>query len=187
MRLHLVDLEPGIMDVIKASAMPALFEPDNMCFGASGGGNNWYVIYITLNTTCIYAQIRALFQFETNIYKIYRAKSHYTEGAELIDEAVDIIRREKEGCDCQQGFQLIQSIGGGTDRGIGTFIGKNDPSNNFARGYYAIGKEMIDDISDGLKTLVDNCDDVQGFVINHSVGGGTDLEEAGTARFVPHA
>ncbi len=46
---------------------------------------------------------------------------------------------------------------------------------------------MIDEISDRLKTLVDNCDNVQGFVINHSVGGGTDLDEAGTTRFVPHA
>ena len=28
------------------------------------------------------------------------AKGHYTEGAELIDEAVDIIRKEVESCDC---------------------------------------------------------------------------------------
>ena len=30
-RACLVDLEPGIMDVIKASPMGALFKPDNMC------------------------------------------------------------------------------------------------------------------------------------------------------------
>merc|ERR1712228_833227 len=47
---------------------------------------------------------------------------HYTEGAELIDEAVDIIRRETEGCDCPQGFQLTQSIGGGTGSGMGTLL-----------------------------------------------------------------
>ena len=41
-RACLVDLEPGIMDVIKASPMGALFKPDNMCFGASGAGNNWW-------------------------------------------------------------------------------------------------------------------------------------------------
>merc|ERR1712062_200064 len=44
------------------------------------------------------------------------------EGAELIDEAVDIIRRETEGCDCPQGFQLTQSIGGGTGSGMGTLL-----------------------------------------------------------------
>merc|ERR1712087_307014 len=90
-RACLVDLEPGIMDVIKASPMGALFKPDNMCFGASGAGNNW-------------------------------AKGHYTEGAELIDDAVDIIRRETENCDCPQGFQLTQSIGGGTGSGMGTLL-----------------------------------------------------------------
>eukprot|EP01083_Nonionella_stella_P195845 721023_1 len=39
-RACLVDLERGIMDVIKASPMAALFDPDNMCFGASGAGDN---------------------------------------------------------------------------------------------------------------------------------------------------
>ena len=49
-RACLVDLEPGIMDVIKASPMGALFKPDNMCFGASGAGNNWCVLHIFLMT-----------------------------------------------------------------------------------------------------------------------------------------
>ena len=39
------------------------------------------------------------------------AKGHYTEGAELVDEVLDILRRESEKCDCLQGFQLTQSIG----------------------------------------------------------------------------
>eukprot|EP01083_Nonionella_stella_P219129 785208_1 len=47
---------------------------------------------------------------------------HYTEGEELIDEAVDIIRHETEGRDCPQGFQLTQSIGGGTGSGMGTLL-----------------------------------------------------------------
>ena len=40
----------------------------------------------------------------------------------MIDEAVDIIRRETEACDCPQGFQLTQSIGGGTGSGMGTLL-----------------------------------------------------------------
>ncbi len=48
-------------------------------------------------------------------------KLGYTEGAELIDEAVDIIRRETEASDCPQGFQLTQSIGGGTGSGMGHY------------------------------------------------------------------
>ena len=31
---------------------------------------------------------------------------------------------------------------------------------------------MIDKVNDRLE-LVDNCDNVQGFIINHAVGGGT--------------
>jgi tubulin alpha len=51
--------------------------------------------------------------------------------------------------------------------------GKEDAANNFARGHYTVGKEIIDKVSDRLRKLVDNCANVQGFVINHSVGGGT--------------
>ena len=51
--------------------------------------------------------------------------------------------------------------------------GKEDAANNFARGHYTVGKEIIDKVNDRLRKLVDNCDNVQGFVINHSVGGGT--------------
>merc|ERR1712167_162853 len=32
------------------------------------------------------------------------AKGHYTEGAELIDSVLDVVRKEVEGCDCLQGF-----------------------------------------------------------------------------------
>merc|ERR1712241_1073807 len=32
------------------------------------------------------------------------AKGHYTEGAELVDSVLDVVRKESEGCDCLQGF-----------------------------------------------------------------------------------
>ena len=50
------------------------------------------------------------------------AKGHYTEGAELIDSVLDIVRKEAEGCDCLQGFQLAHSLGGGTGSGMGTLL-----------------------------------------------------------------
>ena len=31
------------------------------------------------------------------------AKGHYTEGAELIDSVMDVVRKEAESCDCLQG------------------------------------------------------------------------------------
>ena len=40
------------------------------------------------------------------------AKGHYTEGAELVDNVLDVVRREAEGCDSLQGFQITHSLGG---------------------------------------------------------------------------
>ncbi|ONK70015.1 uncharacterized protein A4U43_C05F29320 [Asparagus officinalis] len=34
------------------------------------------------------------------------AKGHYTEGAELIDSVLDVVRKEAENCDCLQGIIL---------------------------------------------------------------------------------
>jgi len=50
------------------------------------------------------------------------AKGHYTEGAELIDSVMDVVRKEAESCDVLQGFQITHSMGGGTGAGMGTLL-----------------------------------------------------------------
>jgi len=50
------------------------------------------------------------------------AKGHYTEGAELVDAIMDVVRKESEGCDMLQGFQITHSMGGGTGAGMGTLL-----------------------------------------------------------------
>jgi tubulin beta len=50
------------------------------------------------------------------------AKGHYTDGTEIADQVLDIIRKEAENTDCLQGFQLTQSLGGGTGSGLGTLL-----------------------------------------------------------------
>ncbi|PAA47064.1 hypothetical protein BOX15_Mlig021256g3 [Macrostomum lignano] len=90
-RAILIDLEPGTMESVRASAFGMLFQPDNLVFGKSGAGNNW-------------------------------AKGYYTEGAEIIDKVMDAVRKECEGCDCLQGFQLTHSLGGGTGSGMGSLL-----------------------------------------------------------------
>ncbi len=87
----LVDLEPGVLDVIRNGPVGKLFRPSNFCFGQAGAGNNW-------------------------------AKGHYTEGAELIESVLDVLRREAESAECLQGFQLSHSLGGGTGSGLGTLL-----------------------------------------------------------------
>ena len=49
-------------------------------------------------------------------------QGHYTEGAELVDSVLDVVRKESESCDCLQGFQLTHSLGGGTGSGMGTLL-----------------------------------------------------------------
>merc|ERR1712165_35146 len=56
---------------------------------------------------------------------------------------------------------------------MGLVNGKEDAANNFARGHYTVGKEIMDVVNDRIRKLVDNSENVQGFIITHSVGGGT--------------
>ncbi|KAG6041400.1 alpha-tubulin [Claviceps citrina] len=51
--------------------------------------------------------------------------------------------------------------------------GKEDAANNYARGHYTVGKEMIDSVMDRVRRVTDNCNSLQGFLIFHSFGGGT--------------
>merc|ERR1711924_401150 len=51
--------------------------------------------------------------------------------------------------------------------------GKEDAANNFARGHYTIGKEIVDLVLDRLRKLADNCTGLQGFMVFNACGGGT--------------
>ncbi|XP_064618413.1 tubulin alpha-1B chain-like [Liolophura sinensis] len=51
--------------------------------------------------------------------------------------------------------------------------GKEDASNNYARGHYTLGKEMVDQVLDRIRKLADQCAGLQGFFIFRSFGGGT--------------
>jgi len=51
--------------------------------------------------------------------------------------------------------------------------GKEDAANNYARGHYTVGKEIIDPVLDRIRRMADNCTGLQGFLIFHSFGGGT--------------
>eukprot|EP00913_Durusdinium_trenchii_P009288 g8727.t1 len=51
--------------------------------------------------------------------------------------------------------------------------GKEDAANNFARGHYTIGKEIVDLVLDRIRKLADNCTGLQGFCVYNACGGGT--------------
>ncbi|PRQ42723.1 putative tubulin [Rosa chinensis] len=80
-------------------------------------------------------------------------------------------------------MQSDKTVGGGDDAfntffnesGAGLHIpralisGKEDVANNFTRGHYTIGKEIVDQI----RKLADNCTGLQWFLVSHAVRGGT--------------
>jgi len=51
--------------------------------------------------------------------------------------------------------------------------GKEDAANNYARGHYTAGKDILAPTLDRIRKLADQCDGLQGFLIFHAVGGGT--------------
>jgi len=51
--------------------------------------------------------------------------------------------------------------------------GKEDAANNYARGHYTVGKELVDVTLDKIRRLTDQCTGLQGFLVFHSVGGGS--------------
>ncbi|CAE8602655.1 unnamed protein product, partial [Polarella glacialis] len=51
--------------------------------------------------------------------------------------------------------------------------GKEDAANNFARGHYTVGKEIVDLVLDRIRKLADNCTGLQGFMVFNTCGGGT--------------
>jgi len=51
--------------------------------------------------------------------------------------------------------------------------GKEDAANNYARGHYTVGKEMVEQCLGRIRKLADQCTGLQGFLLFHSFGGGT--------------
>lgn len=51
--------------------------------------------------------------------------------------------------------------------------GKEDAANNFFRGSNTIGKTIIDKVLGRIRALIEKCENIQGFIFTHSLGGGT--------------
>uniref|UniRef100_A0A3Q2HWX0 Tubulin alpha chain n=1 Tax=Equus caballus TaxID=9796 RepID=A0A3Q2HWX0_HORSE len=51
--------------------------------------------------------------------------------------------------------------------------GKEDAANNYARGHYSVGSEIIDLVLERIRKLAKQCSGLQGFLIFRSFGGGT--------------
>merc|ERR1712018_653908 len=97
--------------------------------------------------------------YETLFSETNRGK--YVPRALMVDLEPNVIQ------DCQAGafkqlYHPSQMIGG-----------KEDAANNYARGHYTVGKELVDLVLDRLRKLTEQCTGLQGFLVFHSFGGGT--------------
>ncbi|KAJ8403885.1 hypothetical protein AAFF_G00347530 [Aldrovandia affinis] len=72
---------------------------------------------------------------------------------------------------------VVDEIRNGPYRGLyhpeQLISGKEDAANNYARGHYTVGKEIVDSVLDRVRKMSDQCSGLQGFLIFHSFGGGT--------------
>eukprot|EP01113_Clastostelium_recurvatum_P047008 TRINITY_DN8322_c0_g1_i1.p1 TRINITY_DN8322_c0_g1~~TRINITY_DN8322_c0_g1_i1.p1 ORF type:complete len:452 (-),score=63.47 TRINITY_DN8322_c0_g1_i1:113-1468(-) len=94
-RSVMVDVEMGTMDTIRQGRWGTMYRPD--AFVSQHGG------YLGNRVTSW-------------------ATAFYSEGAELADSALDVIRAEVERCDSLQGFQFCHSLGGNTGAAMGTLL-----------------------------------------------------------------
>ncbi|KAK6112162.1 Tubulin alpha-8 chain [Brugia pahangi] len=78
--------------------------------------------------------------------------------ADLEPTVVDVVRTGKY----KDLFHPLQMV-----------TGREDAANNYARGHYSVGRDMIDKVMDRTRRLAENCDGLQGFLLFHSFGGGT--------------
>ncbi|KAK9390838.1 Tubulin/FtsZ, GTPase domain-containing protein [Lipomyces mesembrius] len=51
--------------------------------------------------------------------------------------------------------------------------GEEDAANNYARGCYTIGRQVIDNVWERVRHVTEACSSLQGFLVFHSFGGGT--------------
>lgn len=53
------------------------------------------------------------------------------------------------------------------------FNGKEDSANNFVRGYSKVGDVLIEPVAERIRQIAENTNNLQGFFMYHSFGGGT--------------
>eukprot|EP00013_Stygamoeba_regulata_P003826 CAMPEP_0177631622 /NCGR_PEP_ID=MMETSP0447-20121125/1848_1 /TAXON_ID=0 /ORGANISM="Stygamoeba regulata, Strain BSH-02190019" /LENGTH=487 /DNA_ID=CAMNT_0019133119 /DNA_START=55 /DNA_END=1518 /DNA_ORIENTATION=+ len=91
-RALLLDLEPRVIEGIKASEYGRLYNPENIYISpaGTGAGNVWV--------------------------------SGYNQAEKVVDKIINMIDREADDCDSLEGFVLCHSIAGGTGSGMGSYI-----------------------------------------------------------------
>jgi|UniRef100_A0A7S2UF05 tubulin alpha len=101
---------------------------------------------------------------ETGAYNTFFSE---TEAGKMVPRAL-LLDLEPTVCD-----EVRHSTYGGLYHPDTIVNGKEDAANNYARGHYTIGKDIMDEAVDRIRKIADNCSGLQGFLIFHATGGGT--------------
>lgn len=85
----------------------------------------------------------------------------YVPRAILVDTEPTVVDQVRSG-ECKNLFHPDNMISG-----------KEDAANNYARGHYHIGKELLDETMEVIRRMAEESNSLQGFFMFHSFGGGT--------------
>lgn len=122
----MIDTEPKILKPIQENRKEFSFlDPANIKFFQYGRGNNWSYGYLDsrkvkstpeeqANTSSLAS--RTFSQGKPASF----TEKYYQENSQILEFALDAIRKEIERTDCFLGVNLICSLGGGTGSGLGT-------------------------------------------------------------------
>uniref|UniRef100_A0A8C1HGL1 Tubulin alpha chain n=1 Tax=Cyprinus carpio carpio TaxID=630221 RepID=A0A8C1HGL1_CYPCA len=179
-RAVFVDLEPTVIDEVRTGTYRQLFHPEQLITGKEDAANNYArghytigkeIIDLVLDRTrkladqCTGLQGFLIFHsFGDDSFNTFFSETgagKHVPRAVFVDLEPTVIDEVRTGT-YRQLFHPEQLI-----------TGKEDAANNYARGHYTIGKEIIDLVLDRTRKLADQCTGLQGFLIFHSFGGGT--------------
>lgn len=68
---------------------------------------------------------------------------------------------------------IKSSFLGGLFRPDNFIYGASGAGNNWAKGHYTEGAELVDSVMESIRREAELCDKLQGFQMSHSLGGGT--------------
>jgi tubulin beta len=91
-RSILVDLEPGVLDALRSNKEMGSLFNPDSFVHAMNGAGNNW------------------------------AKGYFNEGAEIVENVIDNVRKQVEHCESLNSFQILHSIGGGTGSGFGSLL-----------------------------------------------------------------
>uniref|UniRef100_A0A3P9BUD2 Tubulin, alpha 8 like 5 n=3 Tax=Haplochromini TaxID=319058 RepID=A0A3P9BUD2_9CICH len=202
-----VDLEPTVIDEVRAGTYRQLFHPEQLITGKEDAANNYArghytigkeIIDLVLDRTrklreCISMHVgQAGAQMGNACWELYCLEHGIQPDGQMPsdktlgggDDSFNTFFSETgAGKHVPRAIfvdlepTVIDEVRTGTYRQLfhpeQLITGKEDAANNYARGHYTIGKEIIDLVLDRTRKLADQCTGLQGFLIFHSFGGGT--------------